>query len=660
MAFNTVFLIMFIAFLLLLLAGGFITKKWVSNSNDFFIAGREVGLLVNIFGVAAIGFAGTIITLGPGLAIMTGFWGAVGFGIIYGFGGLALYGIVFAPYIRRSGAHTLSEWLEMRFDSRTRTLVTLATILGLLGIMANNVVSMAIVTTGFTGWSLLGTLAVIFFLFLLFTYIGGFWAVTLTDFMQMCVGLIALPVMLIALLMKYGGSSFLLNNWSGNKGFFTAGIADQSLPIFSLQYPSVLTFTILFGCFLVWGNNYYWLRVSSARNEKVARNGFIYGAMLLVFVPITILAIVGVYAASIFPDHFAPHGDTDPMSAFGVVLKALPIGVAALALIGALAASISTSTTALIGASSTAVRDLYQRFLHPNATSEQLTMPSKIITLILGILVWLLSFYPGGPLYLFAFSTAWLGAPSILVFLGVWWKRTTKAGAFYGAVLGMSITALLTVLELTGIFVISNYTHIGVVGLVFTLVTTIVISLLSEPNYYSRPNWKEKAPSFSSLTGDEIKALNLIAEGYHTMAEVTDMFGTDSSKTNEIIESLDQKLLLTREKYSGPGFYSFTLTDEGYRHVTIDISKGSTDYYMNKEEKVILRKLKEGPDVLNQYLQAEKFDSLRLSVLLAKLIEQGYLKEEGIWRRSVALTAKGKEALLGEMDNDEIYHILDR
>lgn len=149
MTFNAVFLIMFVAFLLLLLAGGLITKKWVSNSNDYFIAGREVGLLVNIFGVAAIGFAGTIITLGPGLAIMTGFWGAVGFGVIYGFGGLALYGIVFAPYIRRSGAHTLSEWLEMRFDSRTRTLVTLATILGLLGIMANNVVSMAIVTTGF-------------------------------------------------------------------------------------------------------------------------------------------------------------------------------------------------------------------------------------------------------------------------------------------------------------------------------------------------------------------------------------------------------------------------------------------------------------------------------------------------------------------------------
>src|SRR5699024_3879609 len=214
-------------------------------------------------------------------------------------GGLALYGIIFAPYIRRSGAHTLSEWLEMRFDSRTRTLVTLATILGLLGIMANNVVSMAIVTTGFTGWSLLGTLAVIFFLFVLFTYIGGFWAVTLTDFLHLCVGIIAFPVLILSLVMKFGGFSFINSECAGT-GFMTKGIADGILSLFSLVYPSVLTFTILYGCFLVWGNNYYWLRVSSSRNESVARNGFIIGGILLVVVPITILAFVGIYAASIF------------------------------------------------------------------------------------------------------------------------------------------------------------------------------------------------------------------------------------------------------------------------------------------------------------------------------------------------------------------------
>lgn len=649
MSFNVTFIIMFALFFVLLLSGGFITRKWVRNSNDFLIAGREVGLIVNVFGVAAIGFAGTIITLGPGLAIMTGLWGSIGFGVVFAIGGLALYGILFAPYIRRSGAHTLSEWLEMRYDSRTRTLVTIATILGLLGIMANNVISMAIVTTGFTGWSLLGTVSVIFFLFLLFTYIGGFWAVTLTDFLQMCIGLIALPVLLITLLMRFGSLEFLQHNWPGESSYLLHGITGSGMPIFTFQYPSVLTFIVLFACFLVWGNNYYWLRVSSSRTENVARYGFIIGGVLLVVIPITILALVGIYAAAIFPDAFVPLGDTDPMSAYGVILKAVPIWVAGLALIGALAASISTSTTALIGASSTAVRDLYQRFIRPEATSEQLTMPSKIITLILGLCVWLLTFYPGGPLYLFAFSTAWLGAPSVLVFLGVWWKRMTKEGAFYGAIVGMVVTALFTILEITGAFDISHITHIGVVGLVSTVLTTVIISLLTEPVYYAKADWVTQSVEESyNLKDEEVEALNYIATGYNTMAEITDLFGLDSSETNEIIESLDQKGLLTRKKYSGPSFFTFTITEKGYKFITVDVTeKTDLSLYISNEERVVLQQLALGYKALESYIEENEIDTLRVSVLLSKLIEKKYLEEAGFWRRQVILTPKAHTIIEG-------------
>ncbi|WP_042351239.1 hypothetical protein [Bacillus massiliigorillae] len=84
MGFNSVFLIYSIIFVLVLLYGGWITRKWVTGSNDYFIAGREVGLITNIFGVAAIGFAGTMITLGPGLALTTGLWGSLAFGLVYG------------------------------------------------------------------------------------------------------------------------------------------------------------------------------------------------------------------------------------------------------------------------------------------------------------------------------------------------------------------------------------------------------------------------------------------------------------------------------------------------------------------------------------------------------------------------------------------------
>lgn len=647
MEFNTVFLIYFALFLLLLLYGGWITRKWVTDSTDYLLAGREVSLLINTFGVAAIGFAGTIITLGPGLALTSGFWGSFGFGFAYLIGGLALYGLIFAPYIRRCGAHTLPEWLEMRFDSRTRLLVTITTILGLLGIMANNVVSMAIVVTGFTNWSLIWTLTAIFFVFLLFTYIGGFWAVTLTDFMQMCIGLIALPVLLISLMTVFGGLDFLTNHWPSETSYWTHGITGEQLPILSWKYPSLLTFVVLFSCFLVWGNNYYWLRVSSTRSERTAKWSFVLAAVLLAVVIYLVLTLTGLYAGAAFPDTFAPVGDVSPMAAFGVVLKALPIGVAAFALIGALAASISTSTTALIGASSTAVRDIYQRHVRPHAHPRELTTTSKVITMVLGLLVWLLCFYPGGPLYLFAFSTAWLGPPSVLVLLGMWWRRTTKTGAFYGALFGIVVTAVFSLLELLNIFSIEQYTHVGVVGLFVTLITTVAVSLVTEPKYYGRKSWKlegEAGEAILDVSEEEKEILALIASGYHTMAEISDMMGIDSAVSNSLIEQLDQKRLIVRESYTGPGFYTFRLTPAGQKLIE-DKQTILFQEQVNLNDLVVLQKVKEGVEAFRRYVQENELDSLRVSVILSKLIRLGYLTEGGIWRRTIRVNEKGNTLL---------------
>ncbi|MFA1820895.1 hypothetical protein ACDX78_12045 [Virgibacillus oceani] len=653
MSFNVTFLIYVLVFALVLISAATVTRKWVSSSNDFILAGREVGLVVNIFGIAAIGFAGTIITLGPGLAVLNGFWGSYGFGFAFLFCGLALYGILFAPYIRRSGAHTLPEWLEMRFDSRTRLLITFASILGLLGIMANNIVSMAIVTTGFTGWSLMWTLAGIFFVFLLFTYIGGFWAVNLTDFIQMCVGLIAMPVLIISLISRYGGINLIGQNWPGGFSFWTHGISDGQLPILSFQYPSMLTFIIMFGFFLVWGNNYYWLRVSSARNEKVAKRSFIYAAIILAVGPYLILSLVGVYAGSYFYESFPPYGDGDPMAAYGVVLAGLPIGVAALALLGSLAASVSTSTTALMGASSTAMRDIYQKYIRPKAKPQQLVLPSKVITLVLGLMVWLLTFYPGGPLYLFAFSTAWLGPPSLLVFLGMWWKRTTKQGAFAGAVVGIVVTSIVTIIDLT-VFDVSAYTHIGVIGLAFTLITTVGVSLLTKPNYYGTKEWEEINTMYleksGSLTNAETEVLELIYRKYNTMSEITDMLGVDSSVSNKMVEKLDQEGYLRRKKLAGPGFYTFILSDKGdkcaKRGIVFDVDS------LTSEEVTFIDNIRKGVNAFNNYVQEESLDSLKVSAIFTKLQEQDYLIERGIWKRKILLTDKG-ESIINDLNNKE-------
>jgi len=219
---NTVFLVFFLGFAAVLVYAGYFTRRWISDSSDFILAGREVSLLINIFGVAAIGYAGTSITLAPGFAVTYGFWGSMAWSAIYSLGGLAMYGILFSDFIRKCGAQTLPEWLEMRYSSKVRLLVTITTIFGLTGIMANNVVSLAATVAGYAGWPLWLAISLCFGVILLFSYFSGLWAVTLTDFIQMILGLIAIPLFIIALVSIYGGGQWLSSAWPG-PDFWTAG-----------------------------------------------------------------------------------------------------------------------------------------------------------------------------------------------------------------------------------------------------------------------------------------------------------------------------------------------------------------------------------------------------------------------------------------------------
>ena len=70
MSINVSLMVMFALFAAMLLYGGYVSRKWINDSSDYLLAGREVSMLINVFGVAAIGFAGTSITLCPGFTVL--------------------------------------------------------------------------------------------------------------------------------------------------------------------------------------------------------------------------------------------------------------------------------------------------------------------------------------------------------------------------------------------------------------------------------------------------------------------------------------------------------------------------------------------------------------------------------------------------------------
>ena len=176
---NVIFVVIFVIFCAFLLGAGLISKRWVKESSDFVLAGREISTPINVVGVIAIGFAGTTVTLAPGFTIQYGLLGGLGWGVIYSVCGLLIFGLLYSNFVRRSGAQTLPEFLEMRYDGHTRSVVAITSVIGMCGIMANNVVSSVDNIAAFTGWNRLAITAIIFAVIIVFTFVSGLWATTI-------------------------------------------------------------------------------------------------------------------------------------------------------------------------------------------------------------------------------------------------------------------------------------------------------------------------------------------------------------------------------------------------------------------------------------------------------------------------------------------------
>ena len=253
--------------------------KWIVSSSDYLIAGREIGTWMNWFAISAIGYAGTAITFGPLFSILFGLWGNLSWCAMYAIGGLFLYGLIFAPTLRRSGAHTLLEYFEGRFDAKTRLVLTVSFLLAMLGIVANNMLSFALILEGFTKWPPFLCVSIGFAVVLVYTYLAGIWGVSIADFIETLVAIIIVPVMCIWLVVTYGGWDFIASNWPwGNP--LTSGLKG-SLPMWSLIYPSFLTAAILYSFGLVWGSQHYFIRVASSRSERSAKLSFMLAGITL-------------------------------------------------------------------------------------------------------------------------------------------------------------------------------------------------------------------------------------------------------------------------------------------------------------------------------------------------------------------------------------------
>ena len=476
------------------------------NTEDYFLAGRNVGWFV----VGASIFASNI-----GSEHVVGLAGAGASDklplLIYEVHAwiVLILGWVFLPFYQRAGVFTMPEFLEKRFDSRMRWILSVFSIIAYVltkisvTIYAGGVVVSALLGIDF--WT--GAIATVI-LTGLYTVLGGMRAVVYTETLQAMVLVVGAGVLTYIGLDRVGG-------WESMKATITPEYLNMWRPATDLDFPwpSLFVSSTIVGIWYWCTDQYIVQRTLTAKNIKEGRRGTIFGA-LMKLLPVFLFLIPGVIALTL-----KMRGELDWNSAdeaFPVLMSnLLPTGLRGLVAAGLLAALMSSLASVFNSVSTLFTVDIYKK-LRPKTPEKKLVRTGQIATMVvvfIGILWIPIMSNISGVLYEYLQSVqTYIAPPIAAVFLmGILHKRINAQGAYVTLILGFVIGFGRIFLEIlsdslpSGSFLhfigTVNYLSFGAWFFVFCIVTIIGVSLATA----HPPEEKVLNLTFGTVTPEEKK-----------------------------------------------------------------------------------------------------------------------------------------------------------
>ncbi|MDX2035141.1 MAG: sodium/solute symporter [Isosphaeraceae bacterium] len=266
-----------------------------------------------------------------------------------------------------------------------------------------------------------------------YTAYGGFLAAVWTDVFQSIVMAIGVLILLPLALSASGGMEA-----ATRKGMELAGDGFGFGPGAGRNFHPV---TLAFSFFVMWaitgmGQPSTMVRLMAFRDSRTLRVSILYLVIynVLVYVP---LIFIFVCARSILPGLEKP----DEVMPRLVIALSNPY-LAGLILAAPYGAVMSTVSGFLLIIASGLVRDVYQRFLRPNATEKELEYASYGATAVIGLAVAIVALNPPKFLQLIVvFASSGMAAAFLMpAIFGAFWRRANAAGAIAAMVVGVSIT----------------------------------------------------------------------------------------------------------------------------------------------------------------------------------------------------------------------------
>ena len=511
-----------IYFLILIVVAVWIALQRNKNTEDYFLAGRNVGWFVigasifasNIGSEHVVGLAGTGFSSGTPLAhYELHAWIVL------------LLGWLFLPFYMRSGAFTMPEFLEKRFDSRSRWFLSVFSLFAYVltkvsvTIYAGGIVVSELLNLDF--W--IGAIGIVVFTGI-YTIIGGLKAVVYTETLQTVVLILGSVIITYLGFQEVGGWNELtktVTEVSPDHFNMWRPINDPDFP-----WTGLLIGGTIVGIWYWCTDQYIVQRTLAANNIMIGRRGAIFGAYLKLL-PILIFLIPGIIAYALTlqnPEMFNvidSNGIERADRAFPMLVTTLlPVGIKGLVAGGLMAALMSSLASVFNSCSTIFTIDIYKK-IKPEKSEKYLVNIGKIATLVIVVLgiAWIpiMEKIGGGVMYQYLQNVqAYIGPPVTAVFLlGILWKRINAQASIVTLSAGLVLLVVRLSSEIyfqseisNGLAVDSvffefatiNFSHMAIFIFIFSALLCVTVSILTDEPDYSRI----KGLSFGTTTREMI------------------------------------------------------------------------------------------------------------------------------------------------------------
>jgi len=417
--------IFIVAYLLLTVGIGYWASRRVKNAQDFALAGRNLPLGISVASLFATWFGSEVIMGSPAVYAQEGLLGVIE-EPLGGVLALLVIGFFFTRKLYRANVLTFGDLFEQKYNFKVAFISSLLMMGSYLGWVAAQMVAIGEVLEVIAHiplfWGILiGSLVVLFY-----TFIGGMWAVSITDFVQSFVIIIGLLVILGSLMSKISFQEVLAQ--SPPKYF-------DILP--KTQLKDILwyiTAWITLGLGSIPSQDVL-QRILSAKSEKVAvRASFLSAGVYLAITAIPL--IITLYARILYPEQIKNNAET--LMPY-LVLQNGHLWVQVLFLGSLLSAILSTASGAILAPATVLAENIFYPFVKEH--KDKVLLKLLRISVVVVTLISFALANSGESIFELASLAASSGLVSLAVpiWAALYIKKPSKIGAVLSMLLGFCV-----------------------------------------------------------------------------------------------------------------------------------------------------------------------------------------------------------------------------